>query len=472
MILDILSRWFNMADFELKLFGDDSISKNFSFSDNSLIHKPDVKFKMLPFVANDKDYVVDFDGVVGAFVRYMNDKTLNPKFNRDEFLKELKDLVEASDKEKEILAGIIDNLFIKDGDLMMFNVKSLNYIKSSNNQEKIAFFLYSMFINERLKKQFADLLKNSDTNLIHKLVFDALPQLKNINKQYDEKYFCCLPYIQDVFNKDLEYLMKNQELFGKNIKRLLEYYFMFYISQLAVKLNKFENGNRDTLEKIYMTLSWEVTSRTRQAYEYGWKYVKEHVIKLFSHALTLELMSHNNMDLKMDYIKIKEVLADEAYVEDQIDELINEYKKRITDVSFSQCKHDSSKDGISIVSNKVRELFEVIDFQFNESKKRKSAYRHYQGRFIEFVQTNFGKRRGGLGYNFNINEQDVILFTQIIIGIKGGRIRLVNLFSEFERRGLIFDRESTGKIVELLEKLNLLEKKSDSGDAQYVRSIL
>ena len=461
-----------MSNFGLKIFGDNSIENTFRFSENGLTHAQDVKFKLLPFTANDKDYVVDFGGVVGAFVRYMNSKSLNPKFNRDDFLNELKNLVEASDKEKEILTGIIDNLFVKDGELVIFNVKSLNYIKSSTNQEKIAFFLYSMFINEKLISQFSDFVMKSDTNLIHKLVFDALPQLKNISKPDDEKYACCLPYIQSVFQEDLEYLMKNQELFGKNIKRLLEYYFMFYISQLAVKLNKFENGDKGTLEKIYMTLSWEVTSRTRQAYEYGWKYVKEHVIKLFSHAVTLELMSHNNKDLKMDYIGINKELAEETYVGEQIDELIYEYKKRITDVDFNQCKHDSSKDGICVVSNKVRELFEIIDFQFSESKKRKSAYRHYQARYIEFVQTNFGKRRGGLGYNFNINEQDIILFTQIIIGIKGGRIRLVNLFNEFEKRGLIFDRESTRKIVELLEKLNLLEKKSDSGDAQYVRSVL
>jgi len=461
-----------MDNFELKLYGDDSIEKTFNFSENSLIHKPDVKFKMLPFVANDKDYVVDFNGVVGAFVRHMSGKTLNPKFNRDDFLKGIKDLVEASEKEKQILAGIIDNLFVKDGELSVFNVKSLNYIKSSTSQEKVAFFLYSVFINDHLKDKFSVIVEKSNTNLMNKLVFDALPKLKDISKSHDEKYVCCLPYVQEVFQTDLEYLMTNQELFGKNIKRLLEYYFMFYISQLAVKFNKFENGDKHMLERIYMTLSWEVTSRTRQAYEYGWKYVKEHVIRLFSHALTLELLSHNNKGLKMDYIEIKKELAEETYVVNQIDELINEYKKHITDVDFSQYKHDSSKDGTFDVSNKVRELFEIIDFQFNVSKKRKSAYRHYQARFVEFVQTNFGKRRGGLGYNFNITEQDIVLFTQIIIGIKGGRIRLVNLFSEFEKRGLVFDRESTRKIVELLEKLNLLEKKSDSGDAQYVRSVL
>ena len=52
------------------------------------------------------------------------------------------------------------------------------------------------------------------------------------------------------------------------------------------------------------------------------------------------------------------------------------------------------------------------------------------------------------------------------------KLKLNELFKEFELRGLFFDRDSQTKIVQLYEKLNLLEKKSDSGDAQYVKSIL
>ena len=52
------------------------------------------------------------------------------------------------------------------------------------------------------------------------------------------------------------------------------------------------------------------------------------------------------------------------------------------------------------------------------------------------------------------------------------KLKLSVLFDEFEKRGIFFDRDSKIKIVQLYEKLNLLEKKSDSGDAQYVRSVL
>ena len=61
--------------------------------------------------------------------------------------------------------------------------------------------------------------------------------------------------------------------------------------------------------------------------------------------------------------------------------------------------------------------------------------------------------------------------TNICINNKG-KLKLNTLFEEFELRGLFFDRDSKTKIIQLYEKLNLLEKKSDSGDAQYVKSVL
>lgn len=64
------------------------------------------------------------------------------------------------------------------------------------------------------------------------------------------------------------------------------------------------------------------------------------------------------------------------------------------------------------------------------------------------------------------------MFTRIILQEYDGRVRLAKLFDEFEKRGLLFDRESKKRIIALYEKMNLLEKRSDSGDAQYVKYIL
>lgn len=119
----------------------------------------------------------------------------------------------------------------------------------------------------------------------------------------------------------------------------------------------------------------------------------------------------------------------------------------------------------------MKKLYEIIDYQFINGG-RKSHYNGYNKKFIDFVQKNFGKFRGMNGYTVSLHDNDIIMFTQIILKENDGRIRLAKLFEEFELRGLLFDRESKKKIIELYEKMNLLEKRSDSGDAQYVKYVL
>lgn len=51
-------------------------------------------------------------------------------------------------------------------------------------------------------------------------------------------------------------------------------------------------------------------------------------------------------------------------------------------------------------------------------------------------------------------------------------MRLKEVFKAFERRGIFLDDISKDQVADYYEKLNLIEKKSDSGDAKYVKRIL
>ena len=70
----------------------------------------------------------------------------------------------------------------------------------------------------------------------------------------------------------------------------------------------------------------------------------------------------------------------------------------------------------------------------------------------------------------NISQDLLLLLTAL--SLKNERKSLKQVFIELELRGLYFDRYSREEIVKLFDKLNLLDKKSDSGDAQYVKPIL
>ena len=163
---------------------------------------------------------------------------------------------------------------------------------------------------------------------------------------------------------------------------------------------------------------------------------------------------------------------DDGQIEAQIEELCESYIERRQDGivwdNFT-VKRDSSENK---AFDKVYKLFEAVKYQFQgKTSTRTRANEAYRKWFIKFVEDNFAKRRGSLGYNLNLNEEDIILLTKICIK-DNEKLKLSVLFKQFKKRGISFDRDSRAKIIQLYEKLNLLEKKSDSGDAQYVRSIL
>ena len=69
-----------------------------------------------------------------------------------------------------------------------------------------------------------------------------------------------------------------------------------------------------------------------------------------------------------------------------------------------------------------------------------------------------------------MNEERIILLTKVIL--KEERMKLNDLIKGFELRGVYFDNTSREALILFYDKLGLIEKKSDSGDAKYVKGIL
>ena len=69
----------------------------------------------------------------------------------------------------------------------------------------------------------------------------------------------------------------------------------------------------------------------------------------------------------------------------------------------------------------------------------------------------FLKTRGSLGYMLNISQDMLLLLTAL--SLKKERKPLKQVFIDLEARGLFFDRYSKEEIVQLFDKLNLIDKK-------------
>lgn len=453
----------------------EKIGVDFKFKDNSLTHSQCNEFKLLPFVANEKTLVSNFDGVIGAFSRTMSNKELKNDFNASELIENITESVGDFEgaTSKESFKDIVKTMFIDKGNLVDFNIKTINYISSTSSDEKVAKFLYSVFFNEDIKELVLEHYDKDVDNILYKLVLKALPELKEKNVSVEE-YKCYLPFIKELFIKDFKFLIEDEELYKNSLKRFLEYYYLFYISQLAMKLNQFESADLNKPDKLYFSLGWESISKNRTCYTYGLEKLAAHIDSLFSHAITLEFLNHHNLDEQLGYLDLFETFkeSNSEDIERKIEELCTEYINRRQDgIVWDYFKVKRSNSGNNAF-DKVYKLFEAVEYQFKgKASTRGRANDAYNNWFLKFVQENFGKRRGSLGYSLSLNEEDIILLTKICIN-KNGKLKLSVLFEEFEKRGISFDRDSQIKIIQLYEKLNLLEKKSDSGDAQYVRSIL
>lgn len=452
----------------------DEIKKNYRMNNGGINHKSGNKFKLLPYTTSEDKQMIEFNGVVGNFSRMICDKELKNEFNTNEFIENVVDEVGEFEgaTSKEAFKNIVKTMFIdKDNQLVNFDIKTINYISSSTEDNKFSKFIYSIFFNEKLKYSAKEHYDRNVKNILNKLVLNALPELKDKKIEANE-YKCYLPFIGELFAKDFEFIISNEELYKNSLKRLLEYYYMFYVSQLSIKLGKFEAADLEKPETIYYTLSWESTSKNRTAYKFGWDLLNNSVNSLFSHAITLDLLNHHGLEIQLTYNELFEIYKtiNDVEIEEQLEELLRTYVNSINDIRWDEFVQSQKQSG-NKAFDKVYKLFEVIEYQFNNSSSRSGPYKKYKNKYVNFVYRSFGKRRGALGYSLNLTEEDIILMTKLCIN-NNGKLKLSILFNEFEKRGMTFDRDSQSKIIQLYEKLNLLEKKSDSGDAQYVRSIL
>lgn len=431
---------------------------------------------LVPFkTKKDKNQYEDFSGVVGAFSRILSGTMTKKSLDIETIKKNMrKKMDDCSDEEFEVLFCIVENMYFDEKKLLPINIRALNYIDYNISQQQVAEYMFSLFVESTdLKNKFKLMEELEDTNVLENLLFDSL-ESDNADTIIDITHAdCFLPYVKEVFVKDFEVLIKDTIMYRDNIYRFLAYYYMFYVSQLAIKLSKFERGNRNEIEKVFVTLYDEVVTKVRVGYEYGWKYVKDKISHMFSHSVVMEMLSRNIENVHMDYIDFFNRFnesADDDKVANEIKSIRERYVNWIP-LDYSGCIHNPEKDTTCATSTEIKKLFEIIDYQFINGGRR-SHYNGYNKKFIDFVQKNFGKFRGIYGYTLSIHENDIVMFTKLILFENNGKIRLTRLFDEFEKRGLLFDRESKKHIVELFEKMNLLEKRSDSGDAQYVKYIL
>lgn len=432
------------------------------------------RIRLLPYAASNNT-IEDFKGIIGNFSRVISNRKYE-EFNKDAFMKRINDTVESTKKYQ--LEKIINEMFFDENNhLVLSHPVFFNYLsKGGSTEAKVASFLVSVLSTERVREAVQNVYETKPDNVLLALIYESLPILKEQTEGKDG-YFCMFPEIKNMFEKDLLFLLEREELLISHFSQLITYYYFYYVTQYILTVDRMFEVDDKAIVPTYFNVEWEKPSSTRDSYKMGWKMIVSKLPKLFSHTNCLVMLNHidNEKYEQLTYRRFKDLVGELNEVEKnqlnlQLKQLRKDYESYVGDVNWSGRKPAPYIEGEEEIFTSVRELHQSIQYQFQHSGREKPSKLYFES-YVELAKENYLKRSGPLGYTLNLKQQDIVFFTKLCIN-KNQKISLNNLFEEMEKRGIFFDRDSRKQVTQLYSRLNLLEKKSDSGDAQYVKYIL
>lgn len=290
-------------------------------------------------------------------------------------------------------------------------------------------------------------------NLFEQVYIDSFPELTESTYRHEEFNFFDQDELVKSFEKDLHNLMKNETYFIKNLHLLISYYYFYYVVRQVYLLNAKKRKN----ENMWFAYEKEKVSTSRNAVKKGYKIFNEASKNLLEKNDLLDYL--NKLSEKDTYRSLEELLNDE----NELPVLRDNIKK--FNYIFSEALKRDYKPDFSIDVQLTQLLSYLKEHISNETSSR------YRKSFDEFSRLGLIKSRGRLGYVFNATQEMILVLVAVIIGSEE-KVLLKTVFFELEKRGMYFDKQSKNKIVKFFEDINILEKLSDSGDAQYVKSIL
>lgn len=440
-------------------------------------HSNDNCFKLFPYkaaISGASPIVYDLRDCISEFFRNALGITAG-SVEFDQLCNNLIDTVVIEENEDiEMFKEIIASMFFRNKNFYAYNIGLYPYQTVNDNKSsgQIAKFLYCILgLDNTDKENIKSAIDRHSFNVLERLVVDSIETHSNENTTNEEKYYQVIRSVQKQFKIDFAFMLSSGMTSSDDIANILSFYYFFYVSQTCIALDQFGNGDRQNIQPLYFALDWEKVSKNRKCCLEGWTELQNSISHMFSHAVTLEIINQNSNKM-LDYIDLRSI---SVFGEENDIKLSSEIKKaENTYVSYvgdcPKIRYLPEENGYNRTDAAIRHLFRCVSTQFAETS-RHSASQRYSNKFSDFCKKRFIKNRRKSGLTLNLTEEDIIFLTKLAIQ-HDDKIRLNDLYKEYEYRGVYLDLTSKGLLQEFFTRLNLIDKKSDSGDAQYVKRIL
>lgn len=410
--------------------------------------------------------IEDFEkSAVEPVKEYLVNQKQMPTTQVPEFIRMMRDIMFVNGN-----LNITDSAFIKYLPLVPNDerISMKDRKKYNDGQRKLANYLYSMLSDEM------QISGHSNTpNLFSKILQEALTPFCGFSDDSKERDYIVLPYIKKSFEEDLCWMLEQEESVKvKYLHLLLHFYACYAVTQAIVRITAIDKQSEDEPAPFYFILNSERASVNHDAVVRGWSYQipKSSLDKLYGKSQALDILNSVLGSNVGFYNNIRKVLYQTDFEDNRelCNKLLSKYQEEKREVFNRRSSESGSIEEIEIDVHSYDEFISTLELLCT-GLQSPSYISRMRKKVIDLLSVRFLQSRRG---NFVLVLDNEMLTFLVALFTKSKKTKLENLYKLFNKYGIYFNRGSRLAIEEYLLKLNLLDRKSDSGEAQYVTVIL
>lgn len=419
-----------------------------------------------PIRSKDENKEIDWQSIVGLFLSNICNKDFNVD-TVEGFKIRCQEAFESIFNDKNDW-NLIEKIYFSSDDLFKISPDFLILKSKSRKLEQHNIRIAEMYFNLVENKVNLD-FENAQVNFIEREINEILNQTK---KNKYEKYVVTeeayLPYLSDNFMNDLLFLSKHPKYFIASIEKFLKLYGFLYSGQLA--LNLYDIFSEPSNKELYFILETEKASGERSFIKnYGYSLFNRRLEKVFP-LLSMNEQLQTQFDTILPFWKFSKKLEDNELNKNILKNFLEEFTK------LKGFEFDSTINTNSSLREILGEISKIAVKQFNTdfqevNQSRIDVNNRIVNAYVKKLCKDFIQYRGAAGATLVINFDFFLLLTNLCIGERD-KLRLNELLTEMENRGVYFDKKSHAEIIKFYERVGNVERMSDSGDAIYVKKTI
>lgn len=278
-----------------------------------------------------------------------------------------------------------------------------------------------------------------------------------------------LPFLSKVFRKDLRFLSSRPKYFLSEIKQFFSFYAFTYSAQLSLSIGGWKEGVEPQSKPLYFIMDHERASSERTHIKnHGYKLFQEFSSRIFPMLTMLELLQPeaNEKDgKKIPLWAISRRIQVSGF--DNLKEKLENFARAF---STQRELNYTFNENACTALDWLEEIIRIAQAQFQVGE-RHNINKRYVVEIEKTLASHFIQSRGRSGRVLVLNQDYIVLLTNLVIA-DTEKMRLQDLLSEFQLRGVYVDKQTEQELIKFYDRIGNVERMSDSGDAIYVRKTI